>query len=114
MVDKPASPWYYAGATGGITNTTAVVITPAAVSGQRYFLTNLQWHNTADADSEIVIRNTTGSVVLWRGYADATMTGPGWVFFDPPLQSLANDTLEVVMLTNATATRVSAQGFQDA
>jgi hypothetical protein len=114
MVDKPASPWYYAGAAGGITNTTAVVVTPAAVSGQRYFLTNLQFQNSAAVASEMVIRNTTGSVVLWRGYVNASMTSAGWFTFDPPLQSLANDTLEVVLLTNATATRVSAQGFLDA
>lgn len=114
MVDKPASPWYYAAATGGITNNTAVVITPSAVSGQRYFLTNLQYHNTAAVASEIVIRNTSDSAVRWRGYANAAMTSSGWVFFDPPLQSLANDTLEVLMVTTATATRVSAQGFQDA
>jgi len=114
MVDKPASPWYYAGATGGITNTTAVVVTPAAVPGQRYFLTNLQYMNSAATASEIVIRNTSDSAVRWRGYANASMTSPGWFTFDPPLQSLANDTLEVVMLTTATATRVSAQGFIDA
>jgi len=114
MVDKPASPWYYAGATGGITNTTAVVITPAAVAGQRYFLSNLQFANTSITASEIVIRNTTGSVVLWRGYASATIGTQNWVEFDPPLQSLANDTLEVVMVTTGTATRVSAQGILDA
>jgi hypothetical protein len=114
MVDKPASPWYYAGATGGITNTTAVVVTPAAQAGQRYFLTNIQYQNSAAIASEMVIRNTTGSVVLWRGYVNAAQTSAGWYTFDPPLQSLANDTLEVVMLTTATATRLSCQGFIDA
>jgi hypothetical protein len=114
MVDKPASPWYYAGATGGITNNTAVVVTPAAVAGQRYFLTNLQFANTSATASEIVIRQTTGSAVLWRGYANATTGNQNWVEFDIPLQSLANDTLEVLMVTTGTATRVSCQGFLDA
>lgn len=112
MVDKPASPWYYAGATGGITDTTAVVITPAAVAGQRYFLSNLQFANTGTA-SEIIIQNTTGTVVLWRGYAP-TGGAQSWIEFDPPLQSLANDTLGVKMVTTASATRVSAQGIIDA
>lgn len=113
MVDKPASPWYYAGATGGITNTTAVIITPAAVSGQRYFLTNIQYFNTSATASEIVIRNTSDSAVRWRGYAAATTGVLNWIDFDVPIQSLANDTLEVLMVTTGTATRVSAQGFLD-
>lgn len=111
MVDKPASPWYYAGATGGITNTTAVTITPAAVAGQRYFLSNLQYANTGTA-SEICIQQTTGPTIIWRGNAP-TGGQETWIEFDPPLQSLANDTLQVVMVTTASATRVSAQGFID-
>lgn len=111
MVDKPASPWYYAGATGGITNTTAVDLTPAAVAGQRYFLSNLQYANSATA-SEIVIQDSTGPTVIWRGYAP-TGGQEFWIEFDPPLQSVANSKLQVVMVTTASATRVSAQGFID-
>ena len=110
-MDKPASAWYYAGATGGITDTTAVTITPAAVTGQKYWLCSLEFNNTATA-SEIIVQNTTGSVVLWRGYAP-TGGALNWIAFDPPLQSLANDTLQVKMVTTASATRVSAQGFID-
>lgn len=110
-MEKPASPWYYAGITGGILDTTAVVITPAAVLGQRYFLTSLEFANTGTA-SEIIIQNTTGTVVLWRGFAP-TGGVQTWIAFDPPLQSLPNDTLGVKMITTASATRVSAQGFID-
>lgn len=114
MVDKPASPWYYAGVTGGIVNTTPVTITPAAVAGQRYFMTNIQFQNSAAVASEIVITDSTDAIVRWRGYVNASQTSPGWFTFDPPIQSLANSTLTVTLLTTATATRVSAQGFIDA
>lgn len=112
MVDKPASPWYYVGATGGIVDTTAVDLQAvASATGQKYWLTNLQFANSATA-SEITILNKTGSVVLWRGYAP-TGGAFSWVEFDPPLQSLAADILQVKMVTTASATRVSAQGFID-
>jgi hypothetical protein len=111
MVDKPASPWYYAGATGGIVDTTAVDITPAGVAGQRYFLSNLQYANTGTA-SEIVIQSKAGPTIIWRGYAPAGGVET-WIEFDPPLQSPANDALQVKMVTTASATRVSAQGFID-
>lgn len=113
MVDKPASPWYYAGVTGGIVNTTPATMTPAAVANQRYFMTNLQFLNSAATLSEIVITDSTDSIVRWRGVANASMTAMAWIEFDPPLQSLPNSTLTVTLLTTATATRVSAQGFID-
>lgn len=113
MVDKPASPWYYAGVTGGITDTTAVDLTPSGVAGQRYFLTNLQYTNKSATASEIIIRDSTGPTTVWRGYAGASQTQPTWIEFDPPLQSLANSKLQVAMVTTATATIVSAQGFID-
>lgn len=113
MVTKPASPWYYAGATGGITDTTAVDLTPAGVSGQRYFLSALQYLNTSATASEIVIQKKTGTAVVWRGHAPASMTFPASIVFDPPLQGLADDTLQVKMVTTSTATIVSAQGFID-
>lgn len=111
MVDKPASPWYYAGATGGITDTTAVALVAAAGAGIRNFLTHLQYTNTAAVASEIVVKN--GTTIIWRGYAPASMTVPVDIEFDPPLQSSANAALNVAMITTATATIVSAQGFQD-
>lgn len=111
MVDKPASPWYYAGATGGIIDTTAVDVTPAAVSGQRYFCTGIQYANTGTA-SEIIIQDSTGPTTIWRGYAP-TGGAMAYIEFDPPLQSVANSKLQVKMVTTASATRVSAQGFID-
>src|SRR5215469_10015189 len=99
MVDKPASPWYYAGVTGGITTNTAVTITPAAVAGQRYFLTAIQFINTSATGSEVVVQQTTGPTVIWRGYAAASALKSEDLNFDPPLQSLANDTLQVLVVT---------------
>jgi len=113
MVDKPASPWYYAGATGGITNNTAVTLTPGAVAGQRYFLTALQFANTSITASEIVIIDGATSNVIWRGYAAPSAAHAEEVNFDPPLQSAQGSSLQLQMVTAGSATRVSAQGFVD-
>lgn len=114
----PASPWTYASATGGITNTTAVQLVAgvsvampngAANAKQRNFLSALQYHNSAATASEITVLD--GSTVIWRGYAPASMTYPALVEFPVALQSSPGNALNVQMGTTATATRVSAQGF---
>src|SRR6185503_2946235 len=103
----------YAGATGGITDTTAVTVSAAAVSGQRNFLSGLQYLNTSATASEIIIQDSTGPATVWRGYAPASGTQLQTINFDPPLQSVPNSTLQVKMVTTGPATRVSAQGFID-
>lgn len=59
--------------------------------------------------SEIVVKD--GSTVIWRGDAPALMTSPAGVLFAVPLEGTANTALNVAMITTATTTRVSAQGF---
>ena len=110
MVDKPASPWYYAAPTGGLTDNTSHTLT-AGVTNQRNFLTALQFNNAGTTASEIVILDN--ATVIWRGYAPASAAHGEEANFDPPLQSSKGNALNVQMVTTGSATRVSAQGFID-
>lgn len=104
-----ATPWVYAGVTGGIVATTPNALKAAAGAGLRNYLTGIQFKNTSAVASEIEVRD--GATVIWRGHASASMTvSDGWTFV-PPLRSTANTALNVAMVTTATATIVSAQGY---
>lgn len=106
------SRWQYAGVTGGITDTADVALAAAAGASIRNYLVAIQFLNTAATASEIVVKD--GSTVIWRGYAAALMTVMQTVTFSVPLKGTANTALNVAMITTATATRVSAQGFTGA
>lgn len=110
MAIKPASPIYYSSATGGLTNVTPDTIA-FAQPGIRNFLSGLQFANKSATASEIVVLDN--ATVIWRGYAPASATNTTQILFDPPLQTVANSPLKVGMVTTATATVVSAQGFSD-
>lgn len=107
----PASRYNFAGATGGIVNTTAVPIV-AAAAGLRNYVAAIQYFNSAATASEIEIRD--GVTVIFRGYVPASMTAPANVVFPVPLRGSVNTAINVAMGTTATATRVSAQGYQSA
>ena len=107
-----ASRWNYAGATGGITNTTAVALNAAAGAGLRNYVVGIQYFNSAAVASEIEIRD--GSTVIWRGFVPASMTAPVNITFQVPLRGSANTAINVALATTATATRVSAQGYTSA
>lgn len=104
--------WQYAGVTGGITDTADVAAKAAAGASVRNYVSAIQYLNTAAVASEIVIKD--GSTVIWRGYAPASMLTPATVVFPVPLKSTANTAINVAMVTTATATRVSVQGFTGA
>lgn len=107
----PENTWNYAGASGGITNTTAVTLKAAAASGIRNYLKTMQILNSSAVASEFSVRDGAGGTVLFRGYAPATMLVAQNIQFDPPLRGTAATLLEVVMATTATATLVNAQGW---
>lgn len=107
----PASRWQFAGATGGIVNTTAVALNAASVTDRNY-VTGFQYFNTAAVASEIEIRD--GATVIWRGYVPASMTVPVNIVFSTPLRGTINTAVNVALATTATATRVSAQGYTSA
>ena len=105
--------WFYAGATGGITNTSDVVLVAAAGANLYNTCSSLQFLNTSTTATEIVIKD--GSTIIWRGYAEASVaavTQPGMitVTFSPPLRSSANAALNFACITTSSATRISAQG----
>ena len=103
------TPIQFAGATGGITTPADTPIAAAGGAGVRNFLTALWFKNTAATASEIVIKD--GAAIIWRGHVSASMTVGEMVNFDPPLKGTANTALNVALLTTATATIVSAQGY---
>lgn len=105
-----ASRWNYAGVTGGLTDTSDTAVMAAGGASVRNYMTAIQYCNTSAVASEIVVKD--GSTVIWRGMAPASMTSPVSVPFDVPLRGTANTALNVAMITTATATRVSAQGYQ--
>lgn len=108
----PGSRWNYAGATGGIVNTTAVPLSAAAGAGVRNYVAAVQYFNSAAVASEIEIRD--GSTVIFRGFVPASMTVPVQIVFPVPLRGTANTAMNVALGTTATATRVSAQGYTSA
>lgn len=98
----------YASPTGGLTDTTSTQIAASAGVGVRNYLTALQFANTGVA-SEIVILD--GAAVIWRGYAAATTGAMTTIAFAVPLKGSAATAMNVQMVTTASATRISAQGF---
>lgn len=110
MAAKNPSPWYYASPTGGLTDATSHQLTPA-VPTQRNFCSGFQMANKSATASEIVILD--GATVIWRGYSPASASKSDSFNFDPPLVSSPGNALNVQMVTTATQTIVSAQGFVD-
>lgn len=105
----PEQDWAYAGVTGGITNTSDVVLAAAAGAGLRNYCTAIQLFNSSATATEVVIKD--GTTVIWRGRVGASMTNPVPITFPTPLKSSANAALNFACITTATATIVSAQGY---
>jgi hypothetical protein len=105
----PDTPWQYAGVTGGIVNTSDVAIAAAAGANTRNYLCSLQLKNTAAVASEIVVKD--GSTIIWRGHLGTSMTFEEIITFSVCLKGSANTAMNVALITTATATIVSAQGY---
>lgn len=109
-----ATAWSYAGASGGIDNTTtAVTFKAAAGTGNRNYVKSVQIsHATLGAATELAIRDGAAGTVLWRMTLGTVANENISVVFDPPLQGTANTLLEVVTLTGVTGDVIfNAQGF---
>ena len=106
----PENEWQYAAASGGITNTTDVVLQAAAGSGIKNYLTGLSVANANATASEIVIKDGA-STVIWRMYLAANAPIQS-IKFVTPLQSSANTALNVACITTGTQTYISAQGYK--
>lgn len=107
----PDTSWKYVAATGGITNTSDVVLKTAAGAGKKNYLSSLQAVNAdPQVATEIVVKD--GSTVIWRGYLGPSPQLPIVPFtFNPPLQSSANAALNFACITTASKTYVNAQGY---
>ena len=103
----PENEWQYAAASGGITNTTDVVLQAAAGSGIKNYLTGLSVANASATATEVVVKD--GSTVIWRMYLAANAPIQS-IKFVTPLQSTANTALNVACITTGTQTYVNAQG----
>lgn len=106
----PGNDWMYAGATGGITNTTGVTMKAAAGGSLRNYVTAIQVENSSATATEVVVNDGAAGTAIWRGWVPAT-SGVLLVTFPTPLKGTANTLTEVACVTTGTATRVSAQGY---
>jgi hypothetical protein len=105
----PELEWSYAAASGGIVNTTDVVLAAAAGAGLRRYITSIQLKNTSATATEVVLKD--GSTVIWRGHVSASMAGIEQIIFSNPLKTSANAALNVACITTAAAVYVDAQGY---
>ena len=105
----PENEWQYAAASGGITNTTDVVLQAAAGSGIKNYLTGLSVANASATASEVVVKD--GSTVIWRTYLAANAPIQS-IKFVTPLQSTANTALNAACITTGTQTYINAQGYK--
>lgn len=105
------TPWSYAAASGGITDTADNTLIAAAGAGKSNYLVSAQIMNSSATATEVVIK--TGSTVLWRGRFGASMIQPASIEFKRPLASANNTSLTVACITGATVTYVNAQGYSD-
>jgi hypothetical protein len=105
----PELDWIAAAPSGGIVNTTDVVLAAAAGAGLRRYMTGLQIRNaSASVATEIVIKD--GATVIWRGQAPLN-SDPENIVFPTPLKTAANAALNVACITTGAQVYVNAQGY---
>jgi hypothetical protein len=107
----PSKNWQFAGATGGIVNTTDVVAKAAAGAGLRNYVTGIQFKNASNVATDLVIKD--GSTVIWRGHMGTDFDDPGMigVVFQTPLKGTANTAINVACTVSGAAVYVNLQGF---
>ena len=105
----PENEWQYAAASGGITNTSDVVLAGAQGANIKNYLTGLSIANANTTATEVVVKD--GSIVIWRMYLAANAPIQN-IKFTTPLQSTANTALNVACITTGSQTYVNAQGYK--
>lgn len=105
----PELSWSASAPSGGIVNTTDVVLKAAAGAGLRNYLTGMDIRNShASVATEVVIKD--GSTVIWRGHFPANSPTIN-VVFETPLKGTANTALNAACVTTGAAVYLNAQGF---
>jgi hypothetical protein len=104
----PELEWSFASATGGVVNTTDVVLAAAAGAGLRRYVCSMQLSNNSAVATEVVLKD--GATVVWRGHlpANAPMAE---IIFENPLRTTANTALNFACITTGAAVYVNAQGY---
>lgn len=110
--------WQYAGATGGIVNsTTAITVKAAGAAGIRNFVSgvDLSW-GALGAATEFAIRDGASGIVLWRYMIPAGTAGSFSRVFATPKRGTAATLLEIVTLVASVTGGVVANldGYQSA
>jgi hypothetical protein len=92
-----------------IANTTSTPLRAAAGAGIKAYMTGLQYQNTnATATQLNILRGTT---VVASYQAPASMAVPATISFLTPIQTAANEALNVQAVTTGASVLVSAQGY---
>lgn len=104
----PELEWSYAAASGGVINTTDVVLAAAAGAGLRRYITSMTLSNANATVTEVVLKD--GATVIWRGHLGANAVNVQ-IRFENPLRTTANTALNFACITTAAAVYVNAQGF---
>jgi hypothetical protein len=105
----PELEWSYAAASGGVVNTTDVVLAAAAGAGLRRYITSITLSNNSATATEVVLKDGASSVI-WRGQLPANAPNIS-VAFRNPLKTTANTALNFACITTAAAVYVNAQGY---
>lgn len=88
--------WSYSAPSGGITNTTPVLLTTTAISGSFiYGITSLDLCNNGSAGTEVIIRSVTVGTVIYRTYLRAGQNIS--VNLTPMIKALKSNSLELLL-----------------
>lgn len=107
----PETDWSFAGVTGGIINTTDVVVKVAGAAGIRNYVTGMDISNaSATVATEVVIKDGA-TTVLWRGKL-ASNAPTIELTFPTPLKGTAATAINVACIATGAAIYFNAQGYQ--
>lgn len=80
----PSQAWNYVAPSGGILNSTPVTVRAATNSSHRTLVTAMQLDNAGATGTEVILTETGGSTILWRGWLPPG--GTRQLTFDPHLR----------------------------
>lgn len=105
----PDLDWVYAATAA--TTTSANITLKAATASYRSFVTGLQYQNTNSTPTEIIVKDSS-AVVMWRGYAPASMTAPANIMYQTPLKtSVVSADILANCVTSGASVYFNAQGY---
>ena len=110
LVNKPYSipetDWNY---TGTLTTTTQTAMQAAAGAGIKRYMTSIMYQNTNATATVITVQSA--STTRFQFSAAASMANPVQLTFPVPIQTVANEALNIVCTTTGANVLVTAQGY---